>query len=237
MSYWCEINFKKMEEKDIIHFLRNLKKRLYFDFSEIAKDNYICCPFVKKHLFDLPEKYSYLMINEPDLFKTSSNWACNLFTFRYFYDTEYHLLGVFGVPNAVKDLFDVSIEFQDSSDQDYEASHWHGVKEFEEIYGKWITKDVDEIKEIYNEKYSPFNFDKEYPDPIDASKYLAYLRKSFAYEEIWKRYQGELYNDEDAIYFSCFSVNNFFVFDKFLSHCFTYAKMVEEKHKSKEKTK
>lgn len=50
MSYWCEINFKKMEEKDIIPFLRSLKKRLYFDFSEIAKDNYIYCPFIKKHL-------------------------------------------------------------------------------------------------------------------------------------------------------------------------------------------
>lgn len=111
------------------------------------------------------------------------------------------------------------------------------LKEFEEIYEKWITKDVDEIKEIYNEKYSPFNFDKEYPDPIDASEYLAYLRKSFAYEEIWERYQGELYNDEDAIYFSCFSANNLAVLYKFLSHCFTYAKMVEEKHKSEEKAK
>lgn len=137
----------------------------------------------------------------------------------------------------MKDLFDASIEFQDSCDQDYEASHWHGVKEFEEIYGKWTTKDVDEIKEIYNENYSPFNFDKEYPDPTDASEQLAYLRKSFAYEEIWKRYQGELYNDEDAIYFSCFSANDLTVLYKFLSHCFTYAKMVEEKYKSEEKTK
>lgn len=237
MSYWCEINFKKMEEKDIIPFLRSLKKRLVFDFSEIANDNYVYCPFVKKHLFDLPENCSDLMINERDLFNTSSNWACSLFTFRYFYDTEYHLLGVFGVPNVVKDLFDTSIEFQDSSDQDYEASHWYGVKEFEEIYGKWITKDVDEIKEIYNEKYSPSDFDKEYPDVIDASKHLAYLRKSFAYEEIWKRYQGELYNDEDAIYFSCFLVNELSVLHKFLSSCFIYAKMVEEKYKSEEKTK
>lgn len=141
------------------------------------------------------------------------------------------------VPTTVKDLFDASIEFQNSGDQDYEASHWYGVKEFEEIYGKWITKDVGEIKEIYNEKYSPFNFDKEYPDPIDANEQLAYWRKSFAYEEIWKRYQGELYNDEDAIYFSCFSANNLAVLYKFLSHCFTYAKMVEEKYKSEEKTK
>lgn len=238
MSYWCEINFKKMEEKDIIPFLRSLKKRLVFDFSKIAKDNYVYCPFVKKHLFDLPEKYSDLVIKEEsDVFNASYNWACNSFTFRYFYDTEYHLLGVFGVPNAVKDLFDASIEFQDSCDQDYEAPHWHGVKEFEEIYGKWITKDVGEIKEIYNEKYSPFNFDKEHPDPIDASKHLAYWRKSFAYEEIWKRYQGELYNDEDAIYFSCFPANDLTVLYKFLSRCFTYAKMVEEKYKSEEKTK
>lgn len=184
--------------------------------------------FYKEASFDLPEKCSDSMINEPDVFNTSSNWACNLFTFRYFYDTEYHLLGVFGVPNAVKDLFDASIEFQNSCDQDYEASHWRGVKEFEEIYEKWITKDVDEIKEIYNEKYSPFNFDKEYPDPIDASEYLAYLRKSFAYEEIWERYQGELYNDEDAIYFSCFSANNLAVLYKFLSHCFTYAKWLKK---------
>lgn len=30
MSYWCEINFKKMEEKDIIPFLRSLKKTPVF---------------------------------------------------------------------------------------------------------------------------------------------------------------------------------------------------------------
>lgn len=234
MSYWCEINFKKMEEKDVIPFLRRLKKRLVFDFSEIAKDNYMYCPFVKKHLLDLPQKCSDLLIEEPDVFSESDNWVRNLFTFRYFYDTEYHLLGIFGVPDSVKDLFDASIEFQDSCDQDYEASHWHGVKEFEEIYGKWITKDVGEIKEIYNEKYNPFNFDKEYPDPIDASKHLAYWRKSFAYEEIWKRYQGELYNDEDAIYFSCFLGSNTFSY-KFLARCFEAAKMAEEEYKGKEK--
>lgn len=237
MSYWYEINFKKMEEKDVIPFLRRLKKRLVFDFSEIAKDNYIYCPFVKKHLLDLPQEYSDLVNKEPDVFNASNNWACNLFTFRYFYDTEYHLLGVFGVPNAVKDLFDASIEFQNSSDQDYESSHWHGVKEFEKTYEQWITKDVDEIKKIYNEKYKPLTFDEEYPDPVKASEKLAYYRKSFAYEEIWERYQGELYNDEAAIYFSCFSAsaNDFVVLYRFLSYCFTFAKMVEEKYKSEEK--
>ncbi len=235
MSYWCEINFKKMEEKDVIPFLRRLKKRLVFDFSEIAKDNYIYCPFVKKHLLDLPQEYSDLVIKEPDVFNASNNWACNLFSFRYFYDTEYHLLGVFGVPNAVKDVFDASIEFQNSCDQNYVASHWHGVKEFEKIYEKWIIKDVNEIKEIYNEKYSPFTFDKEYPDTVKASKQLAYYRKSFAYEEIWERYQGELYNDESAIYFSCFSANDFAVLYRFLSYCFEFAKMAEEEYKEKEK--
>lgn len=237
MSYWYEINFKKMEEKDVIPFLRRLKKRLVFDFSEIAKDNYIYCPFVKKHLLDLPQEYSDLVNKEPDVFNASNNWACNLFTFRYFYDTEYHLLGVFGVPNAVKDLFDASIEFQNSSDQDYESSHWHGVKDFEKTYEQWITKDVDEIKKIYNEKYKPLTFDEEYPDPVKASEKLAYYRKSFAYEEIWERYQGELYNDEAAIYFSCFSAsaNDFVVLYRFLSYCFTFAKMVEEKYKSEEK--
>lgn len=237
MSYWYEINFKKMEEKDVIPFLRRLKKRLVFDFSEIAKDNYIYCPFVKKHLLDLPQEYSDLVNKEPDVFNASNNWACNLFTFRYFYDTEYHLLGVFGVPNVVKDLFDASIEFQNSSDQDYESSHWHGVKEFEKTYEQWITKDVDEIKKIYNEKYKPLTFDEEYPDPVKASEKLAYYRKSFAYEEIWERYQGELYNDEAAIYFSCFSAsaNDFVVLYRFLSYCFTFAKMVEEKYKSEEK--
>lgn len=234
MSYWCEINFKKMEEKDIIPFFRRLKKRLVFDSSEIAKDNYIYCPFVKKHYLDLPQKCSDLFIKEPDVFSESDDWARNLFTYRYFYDTEYHLLGVFGVPNAVKDLFDASIEFQDSCDQDYEASHWHGVKEFEKIYEQWITKDVDEIKKIYNEKYEPFIFDEEYPDPIKASKQLAYYKKSFAYEEIWKRYEDALYNDEDAIYFSCFLGCNTFSY-KFLARCFEAAKMAEEEYKEKEK--
>lgn len=37
MSYWCEINFKKMEEKDIIPFLRSLKNACILIFQKLRR--------------------------------------------------------------------------------------------------------------------------------------------------------------------------------------------------------
>ena len=101
-------------------------------------------------------------------------------------------------------MFDTSIAFQNSCDQDYEQKARSGIKEFEDIYTKWITKGVDEIIDSYNLEDDFRDFNADYPDPIKKSERLMYWRKTFAYREIWGRYEREIFDDDNAIYFSLF---------------------------------
>lgn len=199
MSYYAEISFKKLESQDIISFLKDFKYAYVKRIPEIAKENYPFCPAVGKNLFnfqDLAE--DKLQLSE------CLNWAKDCSRFKYFYDNEFKLLGIVGVPKCLTELFDTSIAFQNSCDQDYDRDIWSKIKAFEDIYNKWITKDVDEIKDSYNLEDDYFDFDTDYPEPIEKGEMLMYWRQTFAYREIWGRYEREIFDDDNAIYFSLF---------------------------------
>lgn len=203
MSYYAEISFKKMEPQDIIPFLKEFKEAYIKKIPEIAKENYPFCPAVRKNLFNFPNSLPELWKDKLALSECLS-WVKDCSRFKYFYDNEFKLLGVVSVPKCLKDLFDTSIAFQNSCDQDYEQKAWSGIKEFEDIYTKWITKDVDEVIDSYNLEDDFRDFNADYPDPIKKSERLMYWRKSFAYREIWGRYEQEIFDDDNAIYFSLF---------------------------------
>lgn len=199
MSYYAEISFKKLESQDIISFLKDFKYAYVKRIPEIAKENYPFCPAVGKNLFNFQD----LAEDKLQLSKCL-NWAKDCSRFKYFYDNEFKLLGIVGVPKCLKELFDTSIAFQNSCDQDYDRDIWSKIKAFEDIYNKWITKDVDEIKDSYNLEDDYFDFDTDYPEPIEKGEMLMYWRQTFAYREIWGRYEREIFDDDNAIYFSLF---------------------------------
>ena len=200
MSYYAEISFKKLESQDIISFLKDFKYAYIKRIPEIAKENYPFCPAVEKNLLNFQD-----LVSEDKLeLSECLNWAKDRSRFKYFYDNEFKLLGIVGVPECLKELFDASIAFQNSCDQDYEQKAWAGIKEFEDIYTKWITKDVDEVVDSYNLEDDFRDFNADYSDPIEKSEQLMYWRKSFAYREIWGRYEREIFDDDNAIYFSLF---------------------------------
>lgn len=199
MSYYAEISFKKLESQDIISFLKDFKYAYVKRIPEIAKENYPFCPAVGKNLFNFQD----LAEDKLQLSKCL-NWAKDCSHFKYFYDNEFKLLGIIGVPKCLKELFDTSIAFQNSCDQDYDRDIWSKIKAFEDIYNKWITKDVDEIKDSYNLEDDYFDFDTDYPEPIEKGEMLMYWRQTFAYREIWGRYEREIFDDDNAIYFSLF---------------------------------
>ena len=215
-----------MNEDEIIPFFRSFKQRVTEKLKEIAEDNYCFCPFIRKSLFNLPEDFSELEIPFSENGKQSIYWAnCDVFKYRYFYDSEYKLLCVFGVPDAVQDVFDCTVYFQNSCDQDYEKKCWNGVDKFEQRYEEWMTVDVDVIKKKYADSHLS-DFDVDYPDVIKKSKALNYYRKTFAYEEIWNRYSKYLYNDENAIYLSLYGQYDSTTLLKFIKYCFDKAKSV-----------
>ena len=199
MSYYAEISFKKLESQDIISFLKDFKYAYVKRIPEIAKENYPFCPAVGKNLFNFQD----LAEDKLQLSKCL-NWAKDCSRFKYFYDNEFKLLGIVGVPKCLTELFDTSIAFQNSRDQDYGQKAWAGIKEFEDIYAKWITKDTNEIIDSYNLEDDFRDFNTEFLDPVEKAEELMYWRKSFAYREILGRYEREIFDDDNAIYFALF---------------------------------
>lgn len=214
MSYCVEISFKQIKPENIISFFKTFKENYVIKIPEIAKEKCMFCPVVAENLH-FPASLKEL---RKDKFETLNclSWANNCSRFKYFYDKEFGLLGIIGVPECLTEMFDTTIVFQNSSDQDYDQGIWSKIKAFEDIYIKWITKDVDEIVDLYNAQLG-FSFDKEYPDVIERSEGLIYWRKTFAYQEIWQRYQ-EVFNNTESIYFSLFGPCEISLY-KFLQCC------------------
>jgi len=209
MSYSCSISFKKMEASEIIPFLREIKKTCCEKIEEIAKENYLWCPFIRKHLYT-PEKFSAIPSEE---MIESEAWTKSLFTFRYFYLDEMSLLGIFGVPSCIEPMFDKTVYFQNSCDQDYERSEWEGIGAFENIYDKYDKMSVEKLLEKDEDA-------KESYEDNPTSERLGYWKRSLAYKEIWSHIENYLWDDSTSIYFSLFGFYNLFEIQKFLKMCY-----------------
>ena len=202
MSYSCFISFKKMEANEIIPFFREYRKEATKNLQAIADENFSFMPYVrdsdkvKKNFAEVPK-------SDKDFAKV---WARGyVFQYRYFYDESHKLLGVFGIPCCMRYLFEQTVCFQNSCDQDYEKSTWEGIEYFEKTYQKWQIKSVDEIIKKFNEDRG-WDFYKEYDrdNETEFNDGIEYYRRAFAYEEIWDNYETYLFNDEEAIYFTVF---------------------------------
>lgn len=203
MSYNCEISFKEIDSKDVYEFMCNLKKRVIENINSIAKDNFVYSPMVRYFHQSFKEMNSYAER------EACYSWVKNCFTYRYFYFPEFNLLGVYGVPNCIKPMFDDTIYFQNSVDQDYEFSTWDKVKLFRDIANKW---------QYCTDSYMINNLGLNEDDDIE------YHRKSRCYSEIWDTYLSDtLFNDDSVVYFSCFGYHDLIHQQKFLDYCDNYA--------------
>lgn len=167
------------------------------------------CPSVKKKIGKID--YKELTVDETDL---DREWFCRVFTHRFFYDDEFGLLGIYGVPTVSRKLFDKTVDFQNSCDQDYDFKDWEGIPEFENIYNKFMRLTVEELKAKID--YIDDDHIKE-----NGEEELDYYRRSSAYEEIWERYEWSLWNDDDVVYFSLFNLwDDLVLARKFTINCY-----------------
>lgn len=197
MIYYCEISFKQIKPENVYPFLVEVKEQCIRNFKQIAEDN------VKYLAMRLNNLQNYNV----DQRELEESWVKQLFTFRYFYYSNINLLGIYGIPNSVKYLFDNTIYFQNSADQDYEFDTWNNIDTFRKIADKWKnTTDEYVIKEL--------DLDK------DQIKDLNYWRRSGCYSEIWNTYlKDTLYDKDSIIYFSCFSFYDIIHIQNFLEEC------------------
>jgi len=189
MSYSCMISFKTIEANKLYDFFQQLKLKTIEKFPEIAEDNFIFLPSVRNAglLKDA---------NEWILGEINEKWVLDgMFRFRYFYLSQHYLLGVFGIPTALREMFDTTIGFQSSCDQNYDYSYWKGVPIFEELAERWRT--------VSNEIIISKLFGK-IDEELDRDGNFEYWRKTFAYEAIWGMIEDYLFNDTSCVYLSLF---------------------------------
>lgn len=247
MSYYCEISFKQIGQSEVLPFLGEFKKCVTQHLVDIAKDNYSYCPYIRaQDLKPLSKPMSreewqalpaeekanlfphhYRNVDQKDL-DMARYWArSSVFQYRYIYDTERQLLGLFGVHDSVQHLFDKTVPFQNSCDQDYSRSHWEGIAAFEAIFDKWDAKPDEAIVKAYFTRHGYSLYDdydiKDASTPEKAAEILerklGYYRRDFAYDEIWSSYQPALYNDEDCVYISLYGPYDMTAMNKFIKAC------------------
>lgn len=186
MSYYAQINFKVIKEGELYAFLKKIKGTCKEKFNEIAEDNFIFMPSIKNDcMLKNDSEYAREQLDRA--------WMRNsIFSYRFFYIPEHNLLGVFGTP--VKGIFDLTCDFQNSCDQDYDFKCWKGIPIFEQIAEKWKNATEDEVEAYYNKRWGEDEGEMDYD----------YYRRSFAYDEIWRMCEHYLYSEDDVVYISMF---------------------------------
>ena len=203
MSYSCQISFKQIKGDDIFDFFKKLKNEASQHLENIAEDNYVFSPLFKD-IYSLNENFTI----DRDMKLKIEDWTkSSIFTYRYFYDKENEILGVYSISDCLTDLFDCTVYFQDSCDQNYDFDEWNGIKLFEKIAQKWSTSSDENIISYYEKEFGKYDSD-DAPD-------LDYCRKSFAYDEIWKMVSKTLYDETDVVYLSLYSYYDFESLNKF----------------------
>lgn len=197
MSYWCEICFKEIAGDDVYAFLQKLKAEAIAHIPEIAENNASFSPLFKKHSWESDFEPSR------ELREATIDWAkSNVFRYRFFYDKEHHLLGVYSIDDCMHSLFDCVHEFQNSCDQNYNFDTWNGVGCFEEVARKWQEASDEKVKVWHKE-----HFEVEWDS--DRESRLDYYRQSAAYHEIWENFEHTLEDDSSVVYFSLFGFYDF----------------------------
>ena len=193
MSYSCYISFKKIPAEDIQEFFVVMKNKVKETSEEIAKQNFHYSP--ASRVINSKNLSSWEDYPQKDRLE-QENWVSKIFCYRWFYLKEQETLCIFGVPNSLYNLFDTTIYFQNSTDQDYDFEDW---KELE-----FLAPIVEKCKTLTPEQISRIQGDDDLKYYID---HLDYYRRSLCYREIWGTYFDKmLYNDGDAVYISLFSL-------------------------------
>lgn len=218
MSYYCSISFKKLDPSEIIPFFQNFKQACKEKMVEIAQREYSYCPYIRSNL-EVPE--SFVEVTQAQK-QEAIVWADDaVFKFKYFYDAEFQLLGVLGVTSALQCLFDATIDFQNSTDQDYKRFVWEGIPQFESLFDAWMQTSDHDVKIAYNMAGDDFDadYDEYADDNAKIKEKLDYTRRTLCYKEIWGRYEEYLWESSKSIYFSVYGYYERNELMTFVKHC------------------
>jgi hypothetical protein len=222
MSYSCDFSFKALKADEIMPFLLTFKKACTKHLKEIADCEYWRFPF---HNFCNKDQLKELSIENRE---SARLWAHNnVFKFKYFYNSELQQLGMSGVYKPLRNLFDGTVHFQNSTDQDYSKELWGGITQFETIYDKWMGYPDNTIKAWYMRKTN-MHFDEmiknDYPhyigNEVKIKELLDYYRRTHCYDEIWFHFERYLFDDENNIFLSVYGNAERKEIMQFINYCY-----------------
>ena len=143
MSYFCTASFKKISNdiNELYDFFSQLKTYASNPAvaHDIIEDNQYYCPLVRMDLTNIYKMDAYRL---PEL----EYWIIRLFTFKWrlvTYD-DATFLCMLGVPTQLQSLFDGSVYFQNSTDQDYELDECP-LDTFKQIYDRWQNASREQV--------------------------------------------------------------------------------------------
>lgn len=212
MSYGCTLSFKKLAPHEIQPFFTAFKKEIIDHLDDIAEANYTFSPCFNN---SMPfEKIEF----KGEMKKEMEAWAAKSLRYQFYFEANGTLLCVFGVPDCTRNLFDATIYFQDSCNQNYDFDRWNGVPEFEEIAKRWQECGDDIVQKKMDEKdYEP---DTKYD----------YYRKTFCYEAIFDNYvRRYLFNETVCLYLSLFGFYEFHEVQRYCCLCIKHMNLFNEK--------
>ena len=211
MSYSCPISFKQIKGDELYSFFQKLKEATSSDegLDSLAEDNYAFSPLFKdmtKYEDGYFEKSEYNMV-EDKMFYAIQDWAKqHIFTYRWFYDAEAGILGFYSMNKAQQKLFDNTVYFQNSCDQDYDWDVWNGIPAFETIARSFKGMNLEQLNQ-YRKSRQMWE--------LDEADDLEYYKKSTCYDVIWKRFEDTLYDDSKAVYLTLVGYYDFTLMNKF----------------------
>lgn len=170
MSYGIEIYFKQLKKGESpLNFAIQVKDSVMLNHEHVINSN-------KGHV---PSHNGLFWEDDGDKFhanETDEFWLYQLFSFSFMYWKKYNLIGMIGfdMDKQTEGLFNQSVYFQDSTDQDYELSEW-GDKI--DIFNKIIARNQKQLEKrktrtkdvlynfrsrIYKEIYKTLGLDSEH---------------------------------------------------------------------------
>lgn len=223
MSEACKIYFLNVrDEGDAFIKANKIAKKIKKCGNEYILENKYSIPS-HRDTFLLEEKNKYTEKLGKD---ADELWLYCLFNHKFIYWKKYHLLGLvgFSYPKEVEDMFDLSHEFQNSSDTNYELDTWGITKDiknspiplFNEIIEEYIDfydkiRDNISIAQKIVSKYKWINeyslrYMKDYFEENDGTYWLL----SSLYDAIENALNvlNILYNEEDEELYTLFSINS-----------------------------
>lgn len=164
MSYGFNLYFKQVKNKKEAFDIALKFVNICFNYSKEYLDNFtyhipskrtISEKKLTEMLEDHPKTKDIVWRFGKALDMADDNWLYEIFNFRFVYWEKEKLLAVLGekFPQEAKDLMDVSIYFQNSTDQNYELSEWGTkIKVFNKIIRKFRRISKQKLLKITKER-------------------------------------------------------------------------------------